>query len=69
MWNACVDLLYPAVLDIRLKLIALAVAIPILLLVLYHFFATSWSNRCDPGNQRFYMTDRQLPTRYGRARD
>src|ERR1700756_1685620 len=25
-------------------------AAPLVLLLLYHFFAASWSNRCDPGN-------------------
>jgi hypothetical protein len=28
---------------------------PLTFLLLYHFFAASWSNRCDPGNATFLL--------------
>ena len=30
-------------------------AAPLAFLLLYHFFAASWSNRCDPGNTTFLL--------------
>src|SRR5256886_17608798 len=33
----------------------LAFAAPIALLLLHQLFATSWSNKCDPGNAQFYL--------------
>ena len=33
----------------------LAFATPIALILLHQVFATTWSNKCDPGNAQFYL--------------
>ena len=33
----------------------LAFATPIALILLHQMFATTWSNKCDPGNAQFYL--------------
>lgn len=41
--------------DPRLRLIAGSFLIAILALLFHQAFATSWSNRCDPGNAQFFL--------------
>ena len=44
-----------AVMGARLNWIFAMFAIAIVALLFRHFFATAWSNHCDPGNQRFNL--------------
>jgi hypothetical protein len=39
----------------RLNWILALFAVAIVALLFRHFFATAWSNRCDPGNERFLL--------------
>src|SRR2546426_12595127 len=39
----------------RWNWLILAFAAPIALILLHQMFATTWSNKCDPGNAQFYL--------------